>query len=467
MIKKNNKGMTLVEIVIVLLIASIAMTITGGILVNSLGYFDDNTKTSIDKQTGDGILSFIDDEIKYSTKITVAKDKPDEKDWHSIYVNSNGNIQMLYRDGNEVFSEDYYSKRNLSIKIRGFTLNEHRLDMTIILNDKNDKKVYSTANTFELINLNMENSSDSSDLYNNISKSNTLVNDDNKIWYLKETAIYDNKGDNNTNTDGSNITVANQIHCIETDNNRGDFVSSRSYKQGEFVYSDGYWWQLVHCDLNWLYTKPGEDGTRWWKRIDRVYTYKSAYTVGDVVYYEPNGNYYQCLKTISGTGATATSDDKSPSEYNGQNSGYWKRIGPKNTVTVDSHVCITVNRNENYTTLRDELDKKTDLDSVPKYETTNSYNVGAWVYTDDRNGVKKYYRKVLNGTGGPGSSSSSGWQLLSFDWDQNSTYMPNDIVYYQDKYIQAQKQIDFEISDPKSWQYSSTDSTDYAWKQLN
>lgn len=39
MIKKvNNKGMTLVEIVVVLLIASIIMTITGGILVNSFTF---------------------------------------------------------------------------------------------------------------------------------------------------------------------------------------------------------------------------------------------------------------------------------------------------------------------------------------------------------------------------------------------------------------------------------------------
>ena len=58
MVRKNNKGMTLVEIVIVLLIASIAMTITGGILVNSLGYFDDSTKVSIDKQSVDGILDY-------------------------------------------------------------------------------------------------------------------------------------------------------------------------------------------------------------------------------------------------------------------------------------------------------------------------------------------------------------------------------------------------------------------------
>ena len=60
MIKKvNNKGMTLVEIVVVLLIASIIMTITGGILVNSLGYFDKTTQNSLDKQTVDGVLDFI------------------------------------------------------------------------------------------------------------------------------------------------------------------------------------------------------------------------------------------------------------------------------------------------------------------------------------------------------------------------------------------------------------------------
>ena len=51
MIKKvNNKGMTLVEIVVVLLIASIIMTITGGILVNSLGYFDKTTAVKLHMQ---------------------------------------------------------------------------------------------------------------------------------------------------------------------------------------------------------------------------------------------------------------------------------------------------------------------------------------------------------------------------------------------------------------------------------
>ena len=109
MLKKNNKGMTLVEIVIVLLIASIAMTITGGILVNSLGYFDDNTKASIDKQSVDGILDYIDGEIKYATDVVVAKDKPKNKDnWHCLYVQpsvetNNQNILYIDSDDSPVF----------------------------------------------------------------------------------------------------------------------------------------------------------------------------------------------------------------------------------------------------------------------------------------------------------------------------------------------------------------------------
>ena len=72
MIKKvNNKGMTLVEIVVVLLIASIIMTITGGILVNSLGYFDTTTKKSLYKQTFDCFLYFISNEITYATDVRV------------------------------------------------------------------------------------------------------------------------------------------------------------------------------------------------------------------------------------------------------------------------------------------------------------------------------------------------------------------------------------------------------------
>lgn len=78
--------MTLVEIVVVLLIASIIMTILGGILVNSLSYFDTTTKKSLDKQTLDGVLDFISNEITYATDVRVSNTKPDDRDWHYLYV---------------------------------------------------------------------------------------------------------------------------------------------------------------------------------------------------------------------------------------------------------------------------------------------------------------------------------------------------------------------------------------------
>ena len=93
-IKFNKKGMTLVEITVVLLIASILMTITGGILINSLGYFQDTTALSTDKSVGDGVLDFINSEIEYSSDVRVQENQPNGNDWHCIYVEMVNYIEM-------------------------------------------------------------------------------------------------------------------------------------------------------------------------------------------------------------------------------------------------------------------------------------------------------------------------------------------------------------------------------------
>ena len=155
-IKFNKKGMTLVEITVVLLIASILMTITGGILINSLGYFQDTTALSTDKSVGDGILDFINSEIEYSSDVRIQENQPSGNDWHSIYV-ENG---QLYRDGASVFDEDYYyNKRKLEINVNGFK-NGYRLDMQIYLK-KNDEIKYRTSHTFEFLNLKKTKKADS------------------------------------------------------------------------------------------------------------------------------------------------------------------------------------------------------------------------------------------------------------------------------------------------------------------
>lgn len=473
MIKKvNNKGMTLVEIVVVLLIASIIMTITGGILVNSLGYFDKTTQNSLDKQTVDGVLDFISSEITYATDVRIneSQSAPDDNAWHCLYIVKNNKSKgRLYRDGKSVFDDDYYmNNRDLQMDVRGFTSNGYRLDLTLKYL-KGTEEVYSTKKTFELVNFNIHTASETT-LFSNVSET-ANSNSNLRLWYIKDDS---SKGNSENDKTDSEITVAKQVECINTKNNRGDYIEARNYNKGDFVYCDGSWWQLIQNKSN--ATSPDKSKARWWKKIDKNYDFRSAYTVGDIVYYEKDKCYYKCIKDICNvSGASETNDGYGPSGYNGK-LYHWEYIGPKNTVTKDVHNCddISIRRTD---TVLNKLDQLTEsqINSIPKYDVNKTdYKIGDYIYNEEKNGVKQYYLKVLDGSGGPGSSASSGWQILSRDWNKNSAYLKGDIVLYSEAqnlyYIKAVKDMN-ESKDPTKWpnkedKIDNNDNPNQYWKQL-
>ena len=426
MIKKvNNKGMTLVEIVVVLLIASIIMTITGGILVNSLGYFDTTTKKSLDKQTLNGVLDFISNEITYATDVRVSNTKPDDRDWHYLYVLKNDkNKGRLYRDGKAVFDDDYYiNNRDLQMDVRGFTTNGYRLDLTLkYLNGT--EEVYSTKNTYELVNFNI-NTTDKTTLFSNIS-STTQLSENTKLYYIKDDS---SKGNSENDKTDSEITVAKQVECINTKNNRGDYVEGRHYSKG------------------------------------------------DIVFFEKEQCYYQCLQDMYSMGVGSdSSDGYAPDGFNGKQT-YWKYIGPKNTVTKDVHNCddISIRRTD---TVLNKLDQLTEsqINSIPKYDVNKTdYKIGDYIYNEEKNGIKQYYLKVLDGSGGPGSSASSGWQILSRDWNKNSAYLKGDIVLYSEAedlgYLKAMQNINKD-NNPTTWPHrveivNGNPNPNYFWSTVN
>ncbi len=487
---KNNKGMTLVEIMVVLLIAAIAMTITGGILVNSLGYFDTSTKTSLDKQTTDGILDYISGEIKYATDVTVTnkvKSKPDDRnDWHCIYIANHEdksdinaikttNEKVLYRDGSEVFSVDYYSKRNVDIQIKGFTLGEHRLDTKIILNDKSDKEVYKTTNTYELINLNMNlDNETTTNFFKNVSTDYMSLtydgndnNSNNKVlWYIKD-ATYQSSDDGG-NTDpvdptptitGGNM-VGSQVECINPLNNRGEMTQNNiQYQKGSFVYYHGYWWQKMYDNAYDNYW-PGEQTRRRWKKIDSNFDYSSYYEKGDIVLY--NNKKYICIDNFL---------DGSYFEYGGKYYGLGEEV-PKHEpktpwkkwfkIYVDGdekiygkHDCSSLWQN-NCDTVASKLNR-VDIDSIPEYKSTGFYKNGVSIvkikYQNASDTSKYYYQyflKLFDGNGlKPGTSAASGWQILDRGYHENSAYEKGDVVYYGKnnyEYVKTNQDIKSNIS---------------------
>lgn len=462
--KKDIRGMTLVEVVVVLLIASISMTITGGILINSLGYFDTSTKYSLDKECLDGISEYIGDEIKYATDVLVSPNKPSDKDWHVLYVNKD----ILYRDDKEVFSEDYYSKRKLKINLRGFTVGEHRLDMKLKLVDKKDEEVYQTKNTFELVNFNMNDTKTEKDIFSNISTYTTLdIN--NKLWYIKDsssTIVDDTDKPSSTPVTGGNV-VGDQIKCINTKNYRGEFVSSKyQYKKGDIVYYNGYYWQICGGDS---YDNGGYPGTptgdrRRWKKLDDQFDYESYYELGDIVLYK--GVKYIYINNEPFIDGKEFYTQDIPFHELGQESGdqynralwhmYFKVYEEGDEKLYKSHDCssLWINNIETVTSKLDKFVKDgnfTNIEEIDEYSPIRKYNVGDYVKIK-QSGDKDfymYYLKVFDGIGEPGSSAASGWQILDRTYHSNSAYVKGDVVYFGKdniEYIKAKRNVDVEAN---------------------
>ena len=321
-----------------------------------------------------------------------------------------------------------------------------------------------------MVNFNI-NTTDKTTLFSNIS-STTQLSENTKLYYIKDDS---SKGNSENDKTDSEITVAKQVECINTKNNRGDYVEGRHYSKGDFVYCDGSWWQLIQDKSN--ATSPDKSKARWWKKIDKNYSPLSAYTKGDIVFFEKEQCYYQCLQDMYSMGVGSdSSDGYAPDGFNGKQT-YWKYIGPKNTVTKDVHNCddISIRRTD---TVLNKLDRLTEsqINSIPKYDVNKTdYKIGDYIYNEEKNGIKQYYLKVLDGSGGPGSSASSGWQILSRDWNKNSAYLKGDIVLYSEAqdlgYLKAMQNINKD-NNPTTWPHmleivNGNSNPNYFWSTVN
>ena len=130
---KNNNGMTLIEVTVVLLISTVLLTIVGSILVTSLNFFRDQKLSDQNKQKLDGIAEYVDNEINYVTDLAIDNEAPYEREeWHYLSIIDG----KLYRDGIKVFDDKYYDNYTVSIKVKGY--DGYRLDVKYDFNKKSE-----------------------------------------------------------------------------------------------------------------------------------------------------------------------------------------------------------------------------------------------------------------------------------------------------------------------------------------
>lgn len=458
----NNKGMTLVEIVIVLLIASIAMTITGGILINSLGYFQDTTELSTDKTAGDGVLDFIKNEIQYSTKVSVQKDIPSNDDWHCLYVQND----QLYKDSDPVFTKtntkkgDYYGNRKLEIKTNCFN-NGYRMDMEIYLNTgsgTNKETKYKVTHTFEFLNLKKDKNSGSTTTTVWNTDKGTLSTDY-KLWYIKDASAItpdtdDGKKDDTDTDSTGDGTVADIINNIDPSNYAGVFESNNNiqYNKYEIVWYDGYWWQNIYDNNNGK--MPGDTSGQVWKKLDKYFDINSTYEYGDIVIY--NDKYYKMTSHYYYT--TGRTPDYTLYKQ-------WDCLGDINDKDVVAQVKLNrydkklsytvetvVNQYISNPNVLKDANKSNYDEYVQKPTTGSDYQKGDIVkVANDLDG--SFYdlwikQKGIGNYKAPGTPDS-GWIKIDRYWSSKSSYVIGNMIYSSKQngiaYVKVVRDIDSEI----------------------
>lgn len=304
---RNKKGFTLIEIIVSIMIASIGMMIAATIILNSMGYFDKTAVADHDKQALDGIKDYFQNELIYASEVKIANTKPDGNDWHWLYVKND----VLYRDndfGNsediKVYLDEFYNRKKLKITARGY--DKYRLILNFYLNNDDNKTIYKTATTIELLNFKEQINKETEGI-SPFSKAGNTVDLDNssstyKIYYKKGEIAINAQEENKQGITG---TVADKLLNVDKnaitpyDPNKDYSQVNRkedgTYLPGDFVKVGD---KIYLC--TWGYNtgaggdfgNPGDPGAKQhWQLVQEEYDENSSYFQGDVIKY--NGKYYR------------------------------------------------------------------------------------------------------------------------------------------------------------------------------
>ncbi|MFR7592310.1 MAG: type II secretion system protein [Longibaculum sp.] len=448
----NNKGFTLVEIIVSIAIFVAVLAVLGSVLISGFKYFYETSSTDLNKRSVDELQSYIRGELIYATDVSIQDTKP-EGDWYSFTIDDKGHLKHYEeKQGQEandlhVFDNNsFYNNNLLELHVKAYQNN--RLDIKLTMYDSKEE-LYTTRDTLELLNLNeigFSNQAFADGAYVGDYKGMTDSNSY-KIYYKRNKVTISNgeSSDNNEDNNTPEITgtVYDEVFKINNTNYRGIFEENKNYafQYGEIVYYQGKYWKSVNAWAN--NTTPGTN--QQWKCLDLYYlgNQKSAYEKNDIVIYSKYDGDYFYQKTNNSVGWEPSITD----------TYYWKELGRvddeklandiKNQQFDNIYPEITIERK--YKTVFDLLapsyvkwyepnpSNVSEYSQYEYYKLGNVVKVKYWDAGEGKSDNLDYYRIYINVYGeglkkAPGDPSS-GWTLLDYRFDPGSTYLTNDIVW--------------------------------------
>ncbi|MEG1526387.1 MAG: prepilin-type N-terminal cleavage/methylation domain-containing protein [Erysipelotrichaceae bacterium] len=396
---RNEKGMTLIELVVSLLIAAIVFMAASTFLFSSTNFFSKTTNDDLDKMVSDQVYRLISDEIREADYFEISDvEKTLEANMHEFKV-SDG---KLFWDKKQAFNNDVYHNHQVKIKAKKIDATKIQLIVEMI---RDNELSYSRKGSFNFRNIELlVNKNESTGIV-----AKDMVEIENCFLYYKS---------ENVEVIEYTGTVEDEKYCKDSNNDKGPYNYNSTYKKGDFVTYQGEWYRAV-MDITNVNQKP-QTGFGW-KKIKKTWDKKSSYLMGDVVMFE--NQYYECLVNLykpTGNNPPATNDD-------------WQLIDKP---VIDDDYIAKVCRVEviEYSgTVEDEKYCKNSINDKGQYNKKNKYEEGDFVLFNDI-----LYRVTnedeANSKGGP---NNPGWKRIDKNYNLGSSYLEDDVVIYQNIYYEC------------------------------
>lgn len=427
---RNTKGFTLIEIVVVLMIISIGSTIVGSMIVTAIQFNNEGTKENMQKQIGDEIVAYLQEELSCSTAIYIQQNQPQIKDennndltWNQMSVQDS----RLYRNNQMVFEDDFYQRNDILLQA---TLKSSALYITVQM--KSDNHIdYQTTSVIALDNI----------AYGVNQLNDVVITSNSKIYYSKDMTLQatvpgdlpeeDKPLDPDEDPSG---TITDYINSGS--NNYGAFsniTANSALKKGTLIFNknDGYWYQLVQDA--WIDENTFEiNGGSYLRALDPYFRSKGVYFKGEVIIYkESDGSqtYYECLQDYR-------EGNPGPKDLSWGGANFWKELSDVPEIKLTNPIEYD-DSEEKIETVVDRLEEDSKGSFVGEYDETkwNQYKVGDMVMItyEAKFGkpYREFYMKIYDYECKPGESDNQGrlaWRLYSKVYSCKSAYAIGDVT---------------------------------------
>ncbi|MDO4541570.1 MAG: type II secretion system protein [Bacillota bacterium] len=156
MVKKNKscQGFTLVEIIVSLGILVAFIALTCAILLSVFGHFGRNAAMTQGKEIGDTVAQCLDDQLRYATELEITDD-PQVSSYNTAYQVKDGNL-FYWKTDDSTQTKNYYGQdfyHGMTVETTVQVKNGRWLTLTVVVYKSDGSKVYTTENTYEIINM--------------------------------------------------------------------------------------------------------------------------------------------------------------------------------------------------------------------------------------------------------------------------------------------------------------------------